>query len=109
MNKILDKNSDGSIDVLDARGIVLYRVDREEVGIVALLVRKLFDYENAFTEENIKLVLDKYFDIGNDSYAYNLTRDKSAFGVGTISLDDFEEFDEEITTDIAEYLMKNAL
>ena len=29
-------------------------------------------------------LLSQYFNIG-DSYAYNLTRDKSAFGIGTMS------------------------
>lgn len=50
-------------------------------------------------------ILSNYFDIG-DSYAYHLTRDKSAFAVGTVSVDDFEEFDNETITDIADYITK---
>lgn len=50
--------------------------------------------------------LAKYFDIG-DSYAYNLTRVKTAFAVGTMSLEDFEEFDEETIADLADYLIEN--
>lgn len=50
----------------------------------------------------------RYFSIG-DSYAYNLTRDKQAFVVGTMSLDDFEEFDEDVIDDIVNYLIKNGL
>ena len=38
--------------------------------------------------ENVMEALRKYFSIGN-SYTYELTRVKSAFEVGTISLDDF--------------------
>ena len=38
--------------------------------------------------------------------AYHLVRDKSAFAIGTISIDDFEEFDEDTTHDIAEYIFK---
>ena len=48
----------------------------------------------------------KYFTIG-DSYSYNPTRVKSAFAVGTVSLEDFEEFDESVIDDIVEYLLKN--
>ena len=53
-------------------------------------------------------LLSKYFNIG-DSYAYNLTRVKSAFACGTIGLDDFEEFDDETVEDIASYLIDNGV
>lgn len=55
--------------------------------------------------DKLKDILMEYFDIG-DSYAYNLTRVKSAFEVGTVSLDDFEEFTEEIVNDIVEFVKK---
>ena len=48
-----------------------------------------------------------YFDVPSDTYAYNLTRHKTAFSEGTISLDDFEEFDEEIIDDIVKYIKDN--
>ena len=48
-----------------------------------------------------------YFDVNNDTYAYNLTRDKKAFGVGTMTFDDFEEFSEETIDDIVEYIKRN--
>lgn len=108
MEKILEKNGNGSIDIMDDCGGLIYRVEREEIGIIAFLARKLLDYEAAFDKENIKTVLDKYFDIGNDTYAYNLTRVKTAFDVGTMTLEDFEEFDSETTADIADYLVDNA-
>lgn len=54
--------------------------------------------------DNLKDILMEYFDIGNDSYAYNLTRDKSAFTYGTMSLDDFKEFDEETIDDIVSFI-----
>ena len=57
-------------------------------------------------EELIEL-LSRYFQIG-DSYAYNLTRVKTAFEVGTMSLEDFEEFDEETVADIADYLIEHS-
>ena len=49
-------------------------------------------------------LLAKYFTIG-DSYAYNLTRVKEAFAVGTVTIDDFVEFDDDTIADIADYLL----
>ena len=58
--------------------------------------------------EKLVELLSKYFNIG-DSYAYNLTRIKSAFSCGTVGLDDFEEFDDETVADIADYLIANGV
>lgn len=58
--------------------------------------------------EKLIELLARYFTIG-DSYAYNLTRVKSAFAVGTVSLDDFVEFDDEVIADIANYLVTNGV
>lgn len=58
--------------------------------------------------EKLIELLNKYFDIG-DSYAYNLTRVKTAFEVGTMSLEDFVEFDEETITNLADYLIKSGV
>lgn len=58
------------------------------------------------TKDKLKDLLMQYFQIG-DSYSYNLTRVKTAFAVGTVSLEDFEEFDESFIDDIVEYLLKN--
>ena len=60
------------------------------------------------SKEKLVEVLSKYFDIG-DSYAYNLTRVKSAFACGTMGFDDFEEFDEETVTDIADHLIAHGV
>ena len=56
--------------------------------------------------EKLKEILMQYFDIG-DSYAYNLTRVKEGFAVGTVAIEDFEEFDEEIINDIVEYILEH--
>lgn len=53
----------------------------------------------------LRRFLMEYFSIG-DSDAYHLTRVKSAFSVGTMTLDDFEEFTEETVDDIIEYIQK---
>lgn len=53
-------------------------------------------------EELLKLALEEYFETNKDTYAYWLTRDKSAFDAGTMTLDDFEEFDDTTINDIAE-------
>lgn len=59
-------------------------------------------------KERLIEILSRYFQIG-DSYAYNLTRDKMAFSVGTMHLDDFEEFDEVTVADIADHLLANGV
>lgn len=64
-----------------------------------------FDEKDIF--EKLKDILMNYFDINSDTYAYNLTRDKKAFIVGTMTFDDFEEFSEETIDDIVEYIKEN--
>lgn len=56
--------------------------------------------------ERLIQLLSQYFDIG-DSYTYNLTRVKSAFAVGTVDLDDFEEYTEDDVAKLADYLIEN--
>ena len=106
MNNILSKNPNGSIDVMDRYGFTEYIVEKNETGIVAKLANQLYEYENFFTER-LKDVLMNYFDVNNDSYAYNLTRDKKAFSVGTMTFEDFEEFNEETIDDIVKYIKEN--
>ena len=59
----------------------------------------------ADANEMLRELLAQYFSIG-DSYAYNLTRVKTAFGIGT---EDFEEFDDDTIADIVEYLVANGV
>lgn len=106
MENILSKNNDGSIDVMDRYGFTEYTVGKNETGIVAKLANKLYEYENFFTER-LKDVLMNYFDVSSDTYAYNLTRHKTAFSEGTMTLNDFEEFNEEIVDDIVNYIKDN--
>lgn len=56
--------------------------------------------------ERLIQLLSQYFDIG-DSYTYNLTRVKSAFAVGTVDIDDFEEYTEDDVANLADYLIDN--
>lgn len=56
--------------------------------------------------ERLIQLLSRYFNI-SDSYTYNLTRVKSAFAVGTVDLDDFEEYTEDDVTNLADYLIEN--
>lgn len=58
--------------------------------------------------ERLIQLLSRYFDIG-DSYTYNLTRVKSAFDVGTVDLDDFEEYTEDDVANLADYLLDNGV
>jgi hypothetical protein len=57
-------------------------------------------------KEKLIELLSLYFNIG-DSYSYNLTRTKSAFGMGTMSLSDFEEFDDETISDLADCILED--
>lgn len=52
----------------------------------------------------IKELLMEYFRIGVDCYAYNLTSDKYEFEIGTVRVNDFEEFDEEMIDDIIDFI-----
>lgn len=51
-------------------------------------------------------ILANYFRIG-DSYHFILERTKEAFGVGTMTFEDFREYDEDDVAEIAEYLINN--
>ena len=55
-------------------------------------------------KERLIQALSDYFNI-TDTYAYNLTRVNEGFEVGTVTLDDFEEFDESVIEDLANYLI----
>ncbi|MED2940675.1 hypothetical protein [Cytobacillus horneckiae] len=58
------------------------------------------------TKEKLVEILTDYFGLNNPdgSYTYELTRVKSAFSVGTMSFDDFEEFGEEQIVDLANHI-----
>ena len=58
--------------------------------------------------ERLIELLNKYFEIG-DSDFYICNRVKEAFNLGTMTLDDFSEIDEENTVDIADYLLANGV
>lgn len=55
--------------------------------------------------ERLASAIGRYFEVG-DSDFYICTRDKSAFAVGTMKLEDFVEVDDEISSDMAEWLDK---
>ena len=55
------------------------------------------------SKEELKQKLMSYFTIGN-SDAYWLTRVKQARQYGTLTIDDFEEFEEDTIDDIVEYV-----
>lgn len=50
-------------------------------------------------------VLSDYFCIG-DSYTYELTRVKSAFEIGTMTFDDFQEWDDSMISDLCDYIIQ---
>lgn len=58
--------------------------------------------------EKLAAILSDYFHIG-DSYHYTLGRDKEAFGMGTMSLDDFTEYGEETIAELVDHLLANGV
>lgn len=58
------------------------------------------------TMENLVEVLTDYFGLNNSdgTYTYELDRVKEAFSVGTMTMDDFVEWDEENIDELATYL-----
>lgn len=46
MSRITDRNSNGSIDIMDDWGRVRYRIEHDENGLIADLGRKLAEYED---------------------------------------------------------------
>ena len=59
-------------------------------------------------KERVFDILSDYFNLG-DSYHYILNRVKTAFAIGTMGLDDFEEYDDDAVDEIAEYLVDNGV
>lgn len=58
--------------------------------------------------EKLLNLLAVYFNIGN-SYEYSLTRTKEAFGLGTMTFEDFAEFDDAKVAEIADYLIDHGV
>lgn len=55
----------------------------------------------------LKQLLMQYFCVGSDCYTYELTRVKEAYELGTMTLDDFVEWDEEQVDDLVSYIVNN--
>jgi len=56
------------------------------------------------SEEELSELLYDYFRINKTCYSYNLNRDKRAFELGTMTLNDFTEFDQDNIDEIVEYI-----
>lgn len=55
--------------------------------------------------DKLTAMLAEYFKIGSDCYTYQLERHKSAADIGTLTTDDFREFDESDVEEIAAHLI----
>jgi hypothetical protein len=58
-------------------------------------------------KEELKDKLNKFFNM-KDPYVYQLTRTKEAFQVGTMTLDDFEEIDDNFIDELAYFILEGA-
>lgn len=60
--------------------------------------------------EKLLKILEEYFGFsdswGDGTYFYNLNRVKSAFGVGTITIDDFTEIEYEQIEELADLIIE---
>lgn len=81
--------------------IATINIKKEEIKE---MIDQKFDQSVELNYDFIKKLLMEYFRIGVDCYAYNLTRDKSAFECGTVAVNDFEEFNEEVIDDIIDFI-----
>lgn len=81
--------------------IATINIKKEEIKE---MIDQKFEQSVELNYDFIKKLLMEYFRIGVDCYAYNLTRDKSAFECGTVTVNDFDEFDEEIIDDIIDFI-----
>lgn len=81
--------------------IATINIKKEEIKE---MIDQKFEQSVELNYDFIKKLLMEYFRIGIDCYTYNLTRDKSAFECGTVTVDDFEEFNEEVIDDIIGFI-----
>lgn len=81
--------------------IATINIKKEEIKE---MIDQKFEQSVELNYDFIKKLLMEYFRIGVDCYSYNLTRDKSAFECGTVAVNDFEEFNEEVIDDIIDFI-----
>lgn len=81
--------------------VATINIDKEEFKE---MIDQKFAQSIELNYDFLKELLMEYFMIGVDCYTYNLTRDKSAFECGTVTVNDFEEFDEEMIDDIIDFI-----
>lgn len=86
---------------VEPRCIATIKFEKEDIEE---LIEQKVKESIEFNYDLLKELLMEYFRIGVDCYAYNLTRDKLAFECGTVTVNDFEEFDEEVIDDIIDFI-----
>ena len=111
----MDKDLIFKQDAIDA----MQRLEDEDIETYGVKIQEGFDGERAiealnsieavrvpgtFNREELMSVLASYFSIG-DSYTYELNRVKEAFYIGTMTLEDFVEWDEDNVSDLCDYIM----
>ncbi|MDT2565157.1 hypothetical protein [Enterococcus avium] len=57
------------------------------------------------TRDKIHSAINEHIEV-DDTYAYFLTREKSSFSVGTVTLDDFEEWTDSDVADLTDSIME---
>lgn len=77
-------------------------------GDAAIVAVREIEPARVIPVDLLKQLLLQYFDIGGDCYTYELMRVKEAFEIGTMTTDDFVEWDELQIDDMIAYIEDNA-
>ena len=111
MDEYIEKEA---ADKMVRLNLVLKALDHTANDMSGYLMEELVENMNAIPavdavevdRERLLSILRSYFNIG-DSYTFELTRVKTAFAIGTMTFDDFVEWDEDNIDDLCDYIMKH--
>ena len=69
----------------------------------------MYNTKPKMNKKQIADKLNEFFDVNakDGTYVYNLMRVKSAFGLGTMTVDDFEEIDSVFINELADFILDN--
>lgn len=96
----------GTAEILREAADLIEKLSSEPDCVKAELA--LETAEKASDRDKLLNLLAAYFNIG-DSYEYSLTRIKEAFELGTMTFEDFSEFDDAKVAEIADYLIDHGV
>ena len=84
-----------------------YELEKDKVKKLEEKNLFLRNLKTKVKKDKLLEILNNYFDIDKDCYYYNLTRIKTAKQYGILTIDDFEEFTNVLTDELAEFIVKH--